>query len=203
MSIPVGMVNHDASNARGSKIDWVSALESASRSVGMKAPDRFAILKEIKLPLVIALMGFIGGITGSLLGPYLSAQREKEKGITELRVAAYRKFFGGQAKLLQVRYGNASAEEAEKLMREYGQDIKEARFQVGVFGSPEVIRALVNWFRVIERGETNDPNLWREDVKIYQAIRHEILGRRGRDVDDDELYDLLFRYQPPASGAQK
>jgi hypothetical protein len=163
----------------------------------MKAPDQFTVLKEIKLPLLIALMGFIGGISGSLVGPYLTAKHEKEKNISELRVAVYNKFFAGQAKLLQARYAHLPAPETDRLIREYQQEIKEARFHIGVFGSPEVIQALVKWFAVIEAANKDDPNLWKEDVKIYQAIRREILGEEERHVDDAALYDLLFKYREP------
>jgi len=151
-------------------------------------------LKESKLPLLIALMGFIGGITGIVIGSYLTAKHAKEKDISELRVAAYNKFFAGQAKLLQIRYSHLPAEQAEQLHREYQQEIKEARFQIGVVGTPEVIGALADWFAIIENRKNDDPDPWKKDVKIYQAMRREILGDQTREVEDGVLYDLLFKY---------
>src|SRR5215831_7467 len=117
--------------------------------------------KDIKLPLLIALMGFIGGILGTVLGSYLTAKHAREKDISELRVAAYNKFFAGQAKLLQVRYSQLPAEQAEELHRQYQQEVKEARFQIGVFGTPDVIRALADWFAVIEGPNSDSPDLWK------------------------------------------
>jgi hypothetical protein len=169
----------------------------AKNKLTMKTPDPFLVLKDIKLPLVIAFMGFIGGITGSLAGPYLSAQHEKEKEISKLRVGTYTKFFEGQAKLLQVRYTHPTGPEAEGLMRDYQQKIKEARFEIGVFGSPAVIQALVNWFTAVSRADTRT-DLWKEDVKIYQAMRKEILDEQGPVVEDHDLYNLLFRYDEAA-----
>jgi len=160
----------------------------------MQPADRFAVLKESKLPLLVALMGFIGGISGTVLGSYLTAKHAREKDISELRVAAYNKFFAGQAKLLQVRYSQLPAEQAEQLHRQYQQEVKEARFQIGVFGTPEVIRALADWFAVIEGPNPDSPDPWKQDVKIYQAMRREILGAENGRVDDGVLYDLLFKY---------
>jgi hypothetical protein len=160
----------------------------------MKTPDRFTVLKEIKLPLLIALMGFIGGISGTVVGSFLTAKHAREKDISDVRVTVYNKFFAGQAKLLQVRYGQLSPEKAEQLNREYEQEIKEARFQIGVFGSPEVIGALDNWFKFVESPKKSDEDPRKHDVKIYQAMRREILGDQARHVDDAVLYDLLFKY---------
>jgi hypothetical protein len=167
----------------------------AKSEAPMKTPDPFSVLKDIKVPLFIAFMGCVGGIMGSLIGPSLVAKHEKEKSVSELRVAAYNKFFAGQAKLLQVRYPHPASDDADRLMREYEQEIKEARFKIGVFGSPEVIEALVHWFTVSQAANKSDPNLWTEDVKIYQAMRKEILGEQDPRVEDHVLYDLLFNYK--------
>ena len=160
----------------------------------MKKPDQFTVLKEIKLPLLIALMGFIGGITGTVIGSYLTAKHAREKEISESRMAVYNKFFAGQAKLLQLRYGQLSTEKAEELNRQYQQEIKEARFQIGVFGSPEVIGALDNWFKFVENPNKDSEDPWKQDVKIYQAMGQEILGDQARHVDDAVLYNVLFKY---------
>ena len=63
----------------------------------MKAPNAFEILKGGTIPLLVALVGFAGG---ALVGPYLAAQHQTAKDVTDRRVAAYRKFFAAQAKLL-------------------------------------------------------------------------------------------------------
>jgi hypothetical protein len=160
----------------------------------MQPANQFNLLKDVKLPLVIALMGFIGAISGTVLGSYLTAKHAREKDIAELRMAMYNKFFAGQAKLLQIRYSHLPAEQAEELHRQYQQEIKEARFQIGVFATPEVIRALNAWFNMIENPKKDDPDPWTQDVKSYQAIRREILGDQAGQIDDAVLYDLLFKY---------
>ena len=86
-----------------------------------------------------------------------------------------------------------SKEDKKKLNDEYEQETKEAKFEIGVFGSPEVIRALVNWFDKKDRTDLKE--LWKEDAKIYQAMRREIFGKRGK-IDDADLYFLLFDYRP-------
>jgi hypothetical protein len=53
----------------------------------MKAPDPFAVLKDVKVPLLIAFFGLAGGIIGSFVGPYLTAQHQTAKDITDRRVA--------------------------------------------------------------------------------------------------------------------
>jgi hypothetical protein len=169
----------------------------------MKAPDRFTTLKDVKVPILIACVSFAGGIIVSFIGPYLAAQHQSAKDITDRRVAIYQKFFSGQAKLLQTRYENLSKEEKERLTHEYQQEIKEARFEIGAFGSPEIIEALVNWFRIVAVTDTKDANLWKEDVKIYQAMRNEIFGKQNAQVKDADLYDLLFRYGNAAATEQK
>ena len=160
----------------------------------MKAPDPFAILKDVKVPLLIALVSFAGGIAVSLIGPYLASKHQPAKDITDRRVAVYQKFFAGQAKLLESRSQNLSKENKDKLIREYQREIKEARFEIGAFGSPEVIQALVNWFRIVAKTDEKDADLWKQDVKIYQAMRKEIFGKERVHVDDADLYDLLFKY---------
>ena len=169
----------------------------------MKAPDRFTVLREIKLPVLIALMGFIGGITGTMVGSYLTAKHAREKDISELRMAVYNKFFAGQAKLLQVRYGQLSTEKAEELNRQYEQEINEARFQIGVFGGPEVIGALDNWLKFVESPDKGNEEPWKQDVKIYQAMRREILGNQAQHVDDAVLYNVLFKHGKAPAPEQK
>jgi len=162
----------------------------------MKPPKPFEILKDIQVPILIALVSFAGAIFGSLIGPYLTAKHQITKDVTDRRVAVYNKFFAAQAKLLQVRSGKLTIDEEDKLTREYQQETKEARFEIGVFGSPEVIQALVNWFRIIDNTDRKDADLWKADVKIYQAMRKEIFGNKSGQIKDRELYYLLFGYWP-------
>ena len=154
----------------------------------MKTSKPLEILKGGTIQLLVALVGFAGG---ALVGPYLTAQHQTAKDITDRRVAVYQKFFAGQAKLLESKSPESTQEEKDKLTKEYRQEIKEARFEIGVFASPEVIQALVNWFKKQNRTDLKD--LWKEDAKIYQAMRKEIFGTRGK-VDDADLYNLLFKY---------
>jgi len=161
------------------------------RGITMKAPKPFDIFKGGTVPLLVAFVGFAGGVIGSLVGPYLTAQHQTAKDITDRRVAVYQKFFAAQAKLLQSTSPNSTKEEKDKLTKDYQQETKEARFEIGVFASAEVIQALVNWFETKDR--TDQKDLWKEDAKIYQAMRKEIFGTRGK-VDDADLYNLLFKY---------
>ena len=144
--------------------------------------------------MLVAFVSFAGGVTGSLLGPYLTAQHQTTKDVTDRRVAVYQKFFEGQAKLLQSRSPNS--EDKKKLTEEYEQEIKEARFEIGVFASSEVIEAMVNFFGILDKPDQKDDNLWQADIKIYQAMRKEIFGNERRKVDDADLYYLLFGYRP-------
>ena len=57
----------------------------------MKAPKPFDILKGGTVPLLVAFVGFVGGVIGSLVGPYLTAQHQTAKDITDRRVAVYKK----------------------------------------------------------------------------------------------------------------
>ena len=159
----------------------------------MKASKPLEILKGGTIPLLVAFVGLTGGLIGSLIGPYLTAQHQTAKDITDRRVAAYKTFFAAQAKRLQSWSPNLTEEAKKKLNDEYEQETKEAKFEIGVFGSPEVIQALVNWFD--KRNRTDLKDLWREDAKIYQAMRREIFGKTGQ-VDDLDLYYLLFDYRP-------
>ena len=159
----------------------------------MKASKPLEILKSGTIPLVVAFVGVAGGVIGTLVGSNLTAQHQTAKDITERRVAAYKKFFAGQAKLLQSWSPNLTEENKKKLNDESDQAIDEARFEIGAFGSPEVIQALVNWFD--KKGRTDLKNLWMEDIKIYQAMRREIFGKRD-DINDGDLYYLLFAYRP-------
>ena len=157
----------------------------------MKASQPLEILKSGAIPLLVALVGFAGG---ALVGPYLTAQHQTAKDTTDRRVAAYKKFFAAQAKLLQSGSPNLTEENKKKLTDEYEQETKEAKFEIGVFGSPEVIQALVNWFDKKDRTDLKD--LWKEDAKIYQAMRGEIFGTGGKVDNDADLYYLLFGYRP-------
>jgi len=97
---------------------------------------------------------------------------------------------------LESRTPDSTKEGKEKLTKEYRQEIKEARFEIGVFASPEVIQAMVNLFGVLDKQDQKDDNLWQADVKIYQAMREDIFGNERRKVDDADLYYLLFGYRP-------
>ena len=59
----------------------------------MKAPKPFDILEAGTVPFLVAFVGFAGGVIGSLVGPYLTAQHQTAKDITDRRVAVYQKFF--------------------------------------------------------------------------------------------------------------
>ena len=104
---------------------------------------------------------------------------------------------------LQVRYGGLTDDQAEQLRRQYEQEVKEARFQIGVFGSPEVIGALDTWFKFIEDPDNRNDGSWQKDVPIYQAMRREILRNQARQVDDAVLYNLLFKYGKAPPSASK
>jgi hypothetical protein len=95
---------------------------------------------------------------------------------------------------LQSRSPNS--EDKKKLTEEYEQEIKEARFEIGVFASSEVIQAMVNFFGILDKPDHRNDNLWQADVRIYQAMRKEIFGDEKRKVDDADLYYLLFGYRP-------
>ena len=95
---------------------------------------------------------------------------------------------------MQSRSPKLTKERKDELTQEYEQEIKEARFEIGAFGSPEVIQALVNWFRIIAKTDETEADLWKQDVKIYQAMRKEIFGKERVQIDDGDLYDVLFKY---------
>src|ERR1700751_1274865 len=99
----------------------------------MKISKSVEFLKGGTIPLLVALLGFAGGLICSLLGPYLTAQHQTAKDVTDRRVAVYKKFFAGQAKLLQAASPTSPKEDKKKLTDEYEQEIKEARFEIGVF----------------------------------------------------------------------
>lgn len=162
----------------------------------MKISEPLEILKGGTIPLLVAGVGVAGGVIGSLVGSYLTAQHQAAKDVTDRRVAVYRKFFAGQAKLLESRTPESTKEDKDKLTKEYRQEIKEARFEIGVFAGPEVIQAMVNLFGILDKPDQKDDNLWQADVKIYQAMRKEIFGNERRKVDDADLYYLLFGYRP-------
>ena len=54
------------------------------------------------------------------------------------------------------RYAQVPAEQGEQLNRQYEQEIKQTWFQIGVFGTPEVIGASADWFNVstMQKGMT-------------------------------------------------
>jgi tryptophan synthase beta subunit len=145
----------------------------------MKAPKPLEILKGGTIPLLVAFVGVAGGVIGSLVGPYLTAQHQTTKDITDRRVAVYKKFFVGQAKLLQSTSADArTKEEKDKLFNEYLQEITEARFEIGVFAGPEVIKAMVNWFQ--KKGSTDAKDLWKEDVKIIKRCVGKFSAKQDR-----------------------
>jgi hypothetical protein len=162
----------------------------------MKASKPLEILRGGTIPLLVAFVGVAGGVIGSLVGSYLTARHQTAKDVTDRRVAVYQKFFAGQAKLLESRSSEPTKEDKDKLTKEYRQEIKEARFEIGVFAGPEVIEAMVNLFGILDDPDHKDDNLWQADVKIYQAMRKEIFGNERRKVDDADLYYLLFGYRP-------
>jgi hypothetical protein len=159
----------------------------------VKVSEPLEIFKGGTIPLLVAFVGFAGGLIGSLVGPYLTAQHQTAKDVTDRRAAAYKKFFAAQAKRLQSWSPNLTEEAKKKLNDQYEQETKEAKFEIGVFASPEVIQAIVNWFDKQNRTDLKD--LWKEDAKIYQAMRREIFGTTSK-VDDLDLYYLLFGYRP-------
>jgi hypothetical protein len=139
----------------------------------MKISAALELLKGGTIPLLVAVVGVAGGVIGTLLGSHLTVQHQTAKDITDRRVAVYKKFFEGQAKLLQSRSPNS--EDKKKLTEEYEQEIKEARFEIGVFASPEVIQAMVDLFGILDKPDQKNDDVWHADVNIYQAMR-EIFG---------------------------
>ena len=138
----------------------------------MKISAALELLKGGTIPLLVAVVGVAGGVIGTLLGSHLTVQHQTAKDITDRRVAVYKKFFEGQAKLLQSRSPNS---EDKKLTEGCEQEIKEARFEIGVVASPEVIQAMVDLFGILDKPDQKNDDVWHADVNIYQAMR-EIFG---------------------------
>lgn len=159
------------------------------------------------MPLITALIAFIGVGMGAGLQKYLEARSERQKNLLELRLNAYRTFFGGQAKLQEARQLELAApvalspeqqQAAEKLQVEYRLAVKDAKFQIAVFGTKPVVESLANYFRryfPVERCG-GSAEMWRDDIQTYQQMRREVFGDdASQRIDDATLLLLLFNCQ--------
>jgi hypothetical protein len=162
--------------------------------------------KEISwlMPLITAFIGLAGGLGGVLVGASIqhsyAVQLERQRHLLDSRMNAYDNFFKGQAKLREADEleANGFKDWADKLRDDYRMLVKDSRFQIGVFGTKQVIDNLVSYFRIyIHPGPcVGTHQKWVTDIKTYQYMRQEVFeGDNSQKVDDDTLLLLLFDCQ--------
>lgn len=158
------------------------------------------------MPLITALIGLAGGLLGTFVGASVqhanSVQLERQRYLLDSRTTAYNNFFAGQAKLLEAneREANGAMDEANKLRSEYRLLVRDARFQIAIFGTRPVVNNLVDYFRATLplKPCEGTREIWLKDIRTYQQMRREVFeGDARQSVDDSTLILLLFDCQLP------
>ena len=167
---------------------------------------------KIGVPILIAIIGFAGGVLGHKMASDRSKYIEKLDNINSHRFETYQNFFSALAKYKQAQdYGYDSyyefinnkpedhklAERLEITLWEYHMGVKEARFKIAAFAPRELVEALADYYVETSKMPQCSPS-WKSDVKTYLAMRKELLdGIESVDVDPAKMYVLMFNCIPP------
>lgn len=149
------------------------------------------------LPLLIALVAFIGSALGAIYPRWAFPAEETQRRLIESRINAYHDFLKGQAKLQEsIQLSEEGKKEAaEKAQQEYSILVKESKFNIAVYGRKEEVIAIANYFRkylnIPACGGLREK--WEDDVRIYQEIRNGVYRNDSSEmVDESSLAVLLF-----------
>ena len=154
------------------------------------------------IPLIVALIGLLGGFVGVTAGHFYAMRQQKEKSLIYSRTNAYATFYKAQSKNEQSSYLKKRGynEEADKLLSESWLLYNEAKFGIAIFGSKSVIEAMA---RLFDRDDENyhitlipdkDQQVYIDDIHIFQQMRNEIFRNDpNQKVEDKDLMILLNR----------
>ncbi len=156
--------------------------------------------RTLLIPVMIALIGVVGGMLGYALQYLVVTHQEQQKNLIESRTSAYAKYFEGQTKYRESVYlkNQGMKDEAEKLDLESSLLLNESNFRIGIFGTRPVIEAIAaNYEKYLTTTPPIDDKYrqqWIDEIKIYQRMRDEVFGgNRDQKVDDRVLLILLFK----------
>src|SRR5215471_5934634 len=131
--------------------------------------------KDFVVPVLAAILAFVGGLLGAQVQLPLNVQLEQQKTLMEARQAAYGDFFEGQVKAsILERYPNASEEMQKNLIR-----VAKAKFFVAVYSSKPTAEAMAHYWDTYltpKDAFCGPRDKFRADVQIYQQMRRELFG---------------------------
>lgn len=148
--------------------------------------------------LVGAVFGLIGVAVGAGLNHFLAAERQEQSKLLDLRSSAYVLFLRGQAALQESREVQGNPNKVLELEQQYRDAVKQARLQIGVLGSGDLVTALTEYF-LLKPPSRDCDRTWSVDVEIYKAMRRDLLPTKEEaTVDDARLYYILWNCLPPS-----
>ena len=150
------------------------------------------------VPIVVASFTLIGVIVGSWLTYYYQVRVQKERNLLEQRTSAYATFYNAQVlnRTAEDLLAAGRDDEAHELKRKFRRLDHQARFEVAVFGTKKVIKAMVDYFRKYYEPGPCDASRQKKiaDLEIYEEMRKDFLGGTKKEVVPPEDLTLLLFY---------
>lgn len=163
---------------------------------GTKEKSFWNVIRDV-MPFITVIVAFVGGVVTGEFRSRSDVQLQNQRYLLEVRKETYTNYFEGQAGVQHAENLEAIGlkEEAEKVRHEYELRVKTSRFQIAVFSTKPVVKALASYFRIyFNLGPCfGNRQKWIDDVKTYQNMRQEVFGDEIKQrVDNNDLSVLLF-----------
>lgn len=152
--------------------------------------------------IVVASFTLIGVIVGSWLTYYFQVRAQEKGSLLEQRTSAYATFYNAQVlnRTAKDLLAAGRDDEAHELKRKFQRLDHQARFEVAVFGTRKVIKAMADYFRkYYEAGPCSASRQKKiADLEMYKAMREEFYrGTKEEVVPPKDLTLLLFYCELP------
>lgn len=152
---------------------------------------------KIQAALIALIGGLVGGGVTAAVTHIFGLEASRQELLQTARRNAYVDWL--QARQLGVRaerLREVDSAEAERLDMLYALEGWQTLGRIGVYGDPEVVKAVAAWIRTNEgSGPCTNP-AWEQDISVYQSMRASLM-QEERAISDTDLSDVIFGCSEP------
>ena len=144
-------------------------------------------------PYLVAGIGIIGVLLGSIVGHYFSLSQEKQSLLEEARRQGYIEFLESQQLYAEFKEANrlGNDEKADRFREQWHLKQQGAINKIATYGDTNVVKALADFYRKYHPVDKCKEN-WQDDIEIYQNMRQSLLGEDD-PASDHDLAELILK----------
>lgn len=155
---------------------------------------------EARSPILIALIGVVGGIVGGAISStadyYLGMEAQQAESLQEARRQAYVEWLTVRTLWREIDDLGAKGKstEAERLKTEFDRKGRAVMGQIATFGGPRVVASLAEWYRVrgLQPCAAEEKKDLAAELSSHREMRSELLPDEP-PVPNSEMAILLFQ----------